>query len=117
MGVTVGALDKDQDNAVAPPRLRRCGMVRQCPTGRVTGSSELERQVKRLVKVVHVLEVENGQLRQAARSDGVVRAFHGPRRPGTGQGVQSTQQVPGELLGVLNFVANCVDICVDICAQ
>ncbi|MER7198752.1 hypothetical protein [Streptomyces sp. CB01635] len=40
-------------------------------------------EVQQLVRVVHVLEVENQQLREAADSDGVVRVLSGQQRPST----------------------------------
>lgn len=41
---------------------------------------QLAVDVKQLARIVHVLEVENYQLRKAAGSDGVVRVFPSPRR-------------------------------------
>ena len=43
----------------------------------------LRTDVQQLVRVVHVLEVENQQLREAADSDGVVRVLPGQHRPAT----------------------------------
>jgi regulator of replication initiation timing len=43
----------------------------------------LRTDVQQLVRVVHVLEVENQQLRAAADSDGVVRVLPGQHRPST----------------------------------
>lgn len=40
----------------------------------------LRTKTQQMARVIHVLEVENHQLRQAATSDGVVRVFPGPRR-------------------------------------
>ncbi|MGW6405482.1 hypothetical protein, partial [Streptomyces sp. NPDC055134] len=47
---------------------------------------QLRTDVKQLVRVIHVLEVENRQLRQSAGDDGVVRVLpvqqrHADRRP------------------------------------
>lgn len=43
----------------------------------------LRTDVQQLVRVVHILEVENEQLREAAVSDGVVRVLPTQHRPST----------------------------------
>ncbi|WP_392756811.1 hypothetical protein [Streptomyces sp. LN590] len=43
--------------------------------------NQLLTDVKQLVRVIHVLEVENQQLRQSAGRDGVVRVLPVPRLP------------------------------------
>lgn len=40
----------------------------------------LRAKIQQMARIVHVLEVENYQLRESARTDGVVRVFPGPRR-------------------------------------
>ncbi|MFE1091625.1 hypothetical protein ACFW5K_30595 [Streptomyces albidoflavus] len=40
----------------------------------------LRTKIQQMARIVHVLEVENHQLREAAGTDGVVRVFPGPRR-------------------------------------
>ncbi|WP_051371586.1 hypothetical protein [Streptomyces sp. 142MFCol3.1] len=43
----------------------------------------LRTDVQQLVRVIHVLEVENQQLREAASSDGIVRVLPVQHRPST----------------------------------
>lgn len=45
--------------------------------------NRLRTDVQQLVRVVHVLEVENQQLREAAGSDGIVRVLRVQHRPST----------------------------------
>ncbi|WP_138430292.1 MULTISPECIES: hypothetical protein [Streptomyces] len=45
--------------------------------------NQLRTDVQQLVRVVHVLEVENQQLREAADSDGIVRVLPVQHRPST----------------------------------
>ncbi|MFJ9111277.1 hypothetical protein [Streptomyces sp. NPDC102283] len=46
--------------------------------------NQLRSYVRQMARVVHVLEVENQQLRQSAGKDGVVRAFPVQQRPPAG---------------------------------
>lgn len=48
--------------------------------------NQLRVDVKQMARVVHVLEVENQQLRQSAGKDGVVRALPVQQRPPAGAG-------------------------------
>ncbi|MET9704642.1 hypothetical protein [Streptomyces griseus] len=40
----------------------------------------LRTKIQQMARIIHVLEVKNHQLREAAGTDGVVRVFPGPRR-------------------------------------
>ncbi|MFF1655265.1 hypothetical protein [Streptomyces sp. NPDC058255] len=48
-----------------------------------TEPAQLHTDFQQLVRVIHVLEVENQQLRGAADSDGVVRVLPTQHRPST----------------------------------
>ncbi|WP_327320304.1 hypothetical protein [Streptomyces sp. NBC_01235] len=55
--------------------------LKQKPSRLRTEHDQLRTDFQQLVRVVHVLEVENQQLREAAGSDGVVRVLPVQHRP------------------------------------
>ncbi|WP_339131858.1 hypothetical protein WJM95_23980 [Streptomyces sp. f51] len=71
------ALVKSQDSRprIADDLQHRNEQLKEKLKRAVKARSTLETQVKQLVRVVHVLEVENRQLRQSAGAGGVVRVF------------------------------------------
>ncbi|WP_199816754.1 hypothetical protein [Streptomyces sp. NRRL B-1381] len=66
-----GLTDKDRD--ASDKRKKDLERVR-------AERDSLRTKIQQLARIVHVLEVENSQLRQSAGRDGVVRVLPGPRR-------------------------------------
>ncbi|KAF5999759.1 hypothetical protein BOG92_024930 [Streptomyces sp. WAC00263] len=77
------ALVKAQQNPQRPftDKEREASEKRRNDLARVRAERDsLRAKVQQLARIVHVLEVENHQLRESAGADGVVRVFPGPRR-------------------------------------